>query len=231
MARHLSSAGFDVFRFDFAGVGDSPARTDGQSLGDGVVLDLQETMDHLEQTLGCEKFVVIGLCSGADNGMRAAEVDMRITGLALLDPTIDRTRKWYLHYVWRRISSWTFVKSVLTLQHPRIQEIFRPSTKPETGEKPELYQVAYADRSSIARCLEKLIDRQVRLFAAFTGSWRFIYNYPSQFYDVYSGIDFKDALNLTYRPEVDHCYLDSAHREKLLQDLTDWCNQFCDAKG
>lgn len=229
-ARYLADEGFDVFRFDFAGVGDSPARTDGQSLGEGVILDLQETMDHLESVVGYRKFVVIGLCSGADNGMRTAEIDDRIIGVAMLDPTIDRTMKWYLIRVWSLVSSWTFVRSILTFQHPRLRQLIRWNTgKSVSGEKPELYQVAYSDRQRIARCLGSLVDRRTRLFVAFTGSWGFIYNYPSQFYDVYNEIKFGDCLELTHRPEADHCYLDSAHRKTLLEDLAKWCANFREA--
>ncbi len=226
-ARRLAEAGFDVFRFDFAGVGDSPARSDGQSLGDGVVLDVQETMDYLEKTFGYRQFVVVGLCSGADNGMRAAEVDDRIVGLAMLDPTIDRTPRWYVHRVWSLVSSWPFVRSIITLQHPRLKALFsRGKDNAAAGEKPELYQVAYGDRASIAKCLRTLVARQTELYVAFTGSWSFIYNYDRQFYDVYPDIDFGDHLTLVRRPEADHCYLDSAHRQRLLDELADWCNRF-----
>lgn len=226
LARALAETGFDVFRFDFAGVGDSPIRTDGKSLAEGVILDVQETMDHLSETMGYETFVTIGLCSGADNGMRAAEVDPRIVGVAMFDPTIDRTAKWYLHKTWGRLSSWQYLRSLMSPRHRRWQRLLKGEAETQPEEKPELYQVTYSERADIAHCLQTLVDRSVRLFVTFTGSWEFIYNYHDQFRDVYSGIDFHRSLVLHYQPQANHRFLDSGHRQILVDNLIDWCAGF-----
>lgn len=228
LARRISDSGLDVFRFDFAGVGDSPARTDGRDLADGIITDVQETMDHLERTLGFRRFIVMGLCSGADNGMRAAERDDRIIGVAMFDPTIDRTARWYWEALKIRLQSFDRIKSMLTPRHPLIRRLLglaalERESGDGAGEQPELYQVTYADRASISQCLETLMARNVSLFVTFTGSWDFIYNYKSQFLDVYADVPFSDRLNLSFRPHADHSFLDHRHRKQLIDDLTDWC--------
>ena len=232
MARVIAASGMDTFRFDFAGVGDSPARGDGQSLANGVITDVRETMDHLAKTLGYRRFIVAGLCSGADNGMRAAEQDDRIVGVAMFDPTIDRTARWYWESIKKKLRSTEYLKSIVSLRHPILRRklgLAVPDSHTDSDdseEKPELYQVTYADRADITRCLDKLISREVSLFVTFTGSWDFIYNYESQFLDVYSGIGFADKLNLSFRPQADHCFLDREHRHYLMSDLITWCRQF-----
>ncbi len=228
LARRIAAEGFDVFRFDFAGVGDSPARTDGQDLSAGVLSDVRETLDHLERTLGHQRFIVMGLCSGADNGMRAAELDERIVGVALFDPTIDRTRRWFWEALKAKCRSADYLRSILTLRNPALRRRLGLSVPAlesgdGEGEQPELYQVTYADRPRITRCLQSLVDRKVHLFVTFTGSWDFIYNYETQFLDVYPGISFADRLDLSFRPDADHAFLDAGHRRRLIDDLTTWC--------
>ncbi len=231
LARRIADSGLDTFRFDFAGVGDSPARTDGQDLAGGILTDVQETMDHLEQTLGARRFIVMGLCSGADNGMRAAERDERIVGVVMFDPTIDRTTRWYWEALKMRLRSFERFKSMLTPKKPLFRRLLglKPlerELEDNVEERPELYQVSYADRASITQCLATLVARDVRLFVTFTGSWDFIYNYESQFLDVYSGIPFADRLNLSFRPQADHSFLDHQHRNALINDIKDWCRLF-----
>lgn len=230
LARRLADSGIDTFRFDFAGVGDSPTRTDGQDLASGIITDVRETMDHLETALGYRRFIVMGLCSGADNGMRAAEQDRRIVGVAMFDPTIDRTPRWYWVATLNRLRSADYLKSIITLRNPALRRRLGLSVAASEpgdgeGEQPELYQVTYADRPRITRCLETLVARDVSLFVTFTGSWDFIYNYASQFHDVYPGVPFGDRLRLSFRPDADHSFLDRRHRDGLIEDLADWCRQ------
>ena len=231
LARHIATGGVDAFRFDFAGVGDSPARTDGKNIADGVIADVRDTMDHLEKTMGYERFIVAGLCSGADNGMRAAEQDDRIVGVAMFDPTIDRTFRWYWESIKRKLNSSEYLKSIILLKHPLLRKkLGLSSDLPSNGEddieeRPELYQVAHADRASIAACLSSLISRDVELFVVFTGSWDFIYNYEMQFLDVYSGITFGEHLELYFMPDADHSFLDADRRKALVHDLTGWCQR------
>ena len=230
LARRISRSGLDTFRFDFAGVGDSPERTDGKGLAEGVITDVQETMDHLERTLGYRRFVVMGLCSGADNGMRAAEQDDRIVGVAMFDPTIDRTPRWYWEAIKVRLRSLEGLKTIITPRNKFLRRLLGLSGKAReagdgAGEQPELYQVTYADRASITQCLNTLMARDVKLFVTFTGSWDFIYNYESQFLDVYRSVPFADRLNLSFRPQADHSFLDARHRNTLFNDLADWCRQ------
>ncbi len=231
LGRSLADAGFDVFRFDFAGVGDSPNRTDGQSLADGVITDVEETLDHLQAVLGYRRFVLMGLCSGADNGMRAAEHDPRVVGVVMLDPTIDRTPRWYWERFYGWLSSWTFWKSMILFGHPKYRKLWdrlRGNEVEAQGSKPELYQVAYSDREDIKQCLSDLLDRNVQLFVVISGTWSFIYNYEKQFYDVYPELDFGDRLALFYRPGADHMYYDSEQRLWLMETVTQWMrSRFC----
>ncbi len=85
IARHLASLGFVALRFDFAGIGDSPRRRDRLPFGESAVRQTQEAMHHLTAKRGIERFVLMGLCSGAVFSYRMATIDPRVTGAVLIN--------------------------------------------------------------------------------------------------------------------------------------------------
>jgi pimeloyl-ACP methyl ester carboxylesterase len=86
LARRLASLGCVVLRFDYAGVGDSEARRDTRPRDEVVVSETREAMDLLQQTRGADRFVLMGLCSGAVNAFNTALVDPRAIGAVLINP-------------------------------------------------------------------------------------------------------------------------------------------------
>ena len=67
MARHFSRLGFDSFRFDLSGIGESNRRDDSLPRDQQQIDDIKLVMDSLENTHGKTQFVVMGICTGADN--------------------------------------------------------------------------------------------------------------------------------------------------------------------
>ena len=82
MARELASNGFAVLRFDFSGIGDSKASDNNIPFNERAVSETQEAMDHLGATRGIDRFILSGICSGADIAVKAACSDQRIVGIA-----------------------------------------------------------------------------------------------------------------------------------------------------
>ena len=85
LARQMANQGVSSIRFDLAGLGDSGPPTGSNHFMTQVVLDVQAAMNLVETMLGIRRFIVIGLCSGAANGMATAMVDPRIVGLLMFD--------------------------------------------------------------------------------------------------------------------------------------------------
>ncbi len=86
IARHLASMGFVVLRFDFSGQGDSDIRRDNLPFAKIAVDETEHAMHWLRTTRGRERFVLIGLCSGAAVALRAARDDARVVGAVLINP-------------------------------------------------------------------------------------------------------------------------------------------------
>jgi exosortase A-associated hydrolase 1 len=114
LARHLSSSGIPVMRFDFRGVGDSEGqRRDFDQREDEV----QSAVDYFCQSIpGMTGVVIWGLCDAASAALLYAYRDDRITGLALLNPwarTDSGIAKTYLrHYYLARIFDRTLWRKI-----------------------------------------------------------------------------------------------------------------------
>jgi pimeloyl-ACP methyl ester carboxylesterase len=106
-ANRFARLGFPVFRFDFAGLGDSGGHVPIQTLADlyasiqvgRYVEDTVAAMDFLQKTHGIRRVIAAGLCGGAITGLLAASRDARVIGLlglglpVMLDtPGVDSSR-------------------------------------------------------------------------------------------------------------------------------------------
>jgi hypothetical protein len=86
MARNLADLGFWVLRFDFSGIGDSVVRRDHLPFDRSAVLETREAMDHMRATSGVDRFILMGICSGAEVSYRTACRDERVVGAVLINP-------------------------------------------------------------------------------------------------------------------------------------------------
>jgi dienelactone hydrolase len=85
IARRLAADGFAVCRFDFSGVGDSPARSEVQPLSAVVQDEIAEAMNHLHGRTGSRRFVLLGFCSGGSNAFITACHDERVSGVLAIN--------------------------------------------------------------------------------------------------------------------------------------------------
>jgi alpha/beta superfamily hydrolase len=103
IARRLAESGYLSLRFDLAGIGDSGNRTDHLSLREGVLSDAKEAMDFLARQKGTGQFILIGICSGADNSLRVALNDVRVIGVVSIEPYYFSTPAYYFYFYRRRL--------------------------------------------------------------------------------------------------------------------------------
>ncbi len=85
VARKLARLGFPVLRFDLSGLGDSSVRRDHLPFEKSAVLETREAMDAMHREMGLDRFVLMGLCSGAIVSFQTALLDQRVVGTALLN--------------------------------------------------------------------------------------------------------------------------------------------------
>lgn len=81
IARKLADAGFHCFRFDFA----ETKVTGGKSRDEAVIDQIMGVFDAVCDKTKINQFVLIGMCSGAEDAFRTALRDERVVGLSLID--------------------------------------------------------------------------------------------------------------------------------------------------
>jgi len=85
LADRLASLGFRVLRFDFSGIGDSPTSDTSASFVDRSMDEARIVMDFASCKYEANRFVSIGLCSGADVSYGLARDDDRVAGAVLIN--------------------------------------------------------------------------------------------------------------------------------------------------
>ena len=104
IARAAAAVGISSCRFDFSGIGDSRSRTFDGTHEEREVSEVREVLETLQGRLDISRFVLCGLCSGADASLTTAEVDDRVVGIVQIDPLMFRTRSWYYNHYYQRIT-------------------------------------------------------------------------------------------------------------------------------
>jgi hypothetical protein len=88
MARRWARLGFRVLRFDSAGLGDSQATEvtpENRVYSDTAKLDSGRAKDFLARVRGAQRFVLMGLCSGAYVAFYSALADERVAAVVLMN--------------------------------------------------------------------------------------------------------------------------------------------------
>jgi alpha-beta hydrolase superfamily lysophospholipase len=95
LARGLAEVGCVAARFDHSGIGDSAVRRDGASFEQSSLAEAREAMDAVHESRGIDRFVLIGLCSGAVTAFDTAGVDDRVVGVVMINPQgFDLSPEW-----------------------------------------------------------------------------------------------------------------------------------------
>lgn len=220
MARALAALGFTVLRFDLSSKGDSTARPGKLSYAESVKTDVAEALDYLEQTRGIKRFVLLGLCSGADDAYRCGLTDERIDGVALLDGYAYRTAGFYLRYYLPRLASpakWlSFLKRSVGRKSGQSQ--------PDADLEGDIFGMAFPPKKEFAAGLRKLLERNTSLLIVYSAGWFEYYNYAGQFGDAFPDIAKHSKVRVEYFDRADHTYTIVADRKRLIDLVTGWAD-------
>ncbi len=218
MARRLADNGYATLRFDMAGVGDSDVLEGGLLYIERSRQDVIDAMDALAEEIDGERFVVMGLCTGAYNAFRAAVADERVVGCVLLDgysyPTI---RSRFMHYRTRifELDRWIgYIKRRFGLE----------TTAASSAVQGDLVvfenEVVPAER--FATELAQLVDRGVQMLLVYTGLGPLAFTYERQLHDAFPRIDLDGSAIVHFYRDADHTFTLPGHRARLLDDIDSW---------
>jgi pimeloyl-ACP methyl ester carboxylesterase len=230
LARALAGHGFRVLRFDLSSVGDSEVRRDELSLPESVVRDAQDAMDFLAGRTDVDRFVVIGLCEGAENTFRVTVRDPRVVGAALLDGFAYRTFGYYLRrYGGRALAPGSWWR-LITGESDFVRSLWRrskESTKLSSRDRPPAHE-RYPPPATALADLERLVARGVRLQFVYTGGgMRERYNYARQFWDMFPSLRGCSQIQVTYMSATDRTFTLVQHQDEVTDIVESWmCTTF-----
>jgi hypothetical protein len=212
LTRRLNASGYSTLRFDLSTLGDSSASAEFQSRPQQICADVADAMTLLGEQSGCRRFVLVGLCSGAENAHPVACSEARTAGAVFLDGYAYRTAGFMLrHYLPRlfRPSSW---RSFLTR---RARADVEPDDTPD-------FRHEYPERSGICADLSGMLDRGLKLSFIYSGGVSRYFNHRRQFRECFGRVAVHPAVSFDYLEDTDHTYTLDRDRGRLLDIIQDW---------
>ncbi|WP_407152782.1 alpha/beta fold hydrolase [Bradyrhizobium sp. ORS 86] len=226
MSRRLARAGFTVLRFDFSGLGDSATHRSKQPLLQSNFADIGSALSWLEKTQGISRFILVGLCSGADHAILYGFSDSRVIGSVLIDPYIPPTARYFVDYASRRlrdVRSWRNFRLHKSKLMRRLVERFSYGLYRENAPQHLAYQGLDA-RASLEEVYDAAVKASIKLLVICTGRHHAPrQTYREQFINAFSNVSFGGSLRLEFFQDADHTF-SSAQSRKDLEDLVvKWC--------
>lgn len=220
MAESLSRKGVSSFRFDLSGIGESLPSGSTFDSTRRAVEEARQAIDLMQDRYGLKRFILFGLCGGADDAVNIALTDRRVKGIVMLDGCGFRTNGYHVHRFFKRQLPALFQPKKLSRQ---CRGIFgRPKHKSPSSLAPGSDIREFSDRQTTQTQIQSLIDRGTSMMMFYTGGVHDYYNHGSQFEQMFPGLKTFDRLSVHYRPQWDHVLYLPEDREQLIDEITRW---------
>lgn len=222
LARQLASQGFTTLRIDLAGKGDSRTRDSRTSNRESVAMDWAAIKTALASSVSADQtFVLMGLCSGADNAVKLALDDAQVRGVILLDPLCPRDKQFYLRRALQKLFSPMVLMQLLGYLAGKIKGLFN---REAVDASPQSNLRDAPTDEELVQALLALERREGSVLAIFTSYAYGYYNQAGQLGKVLS-LSGSDFCREFHWPEMSHLYALQSHREKLIATISSWMTE------
>jgi hypothetical protein len=179
LARVLAEEGLASLRFDHSGIGDSRPRGGGISFARAACDETRQAMDLLAASCGARSFVLAGICSGADNALRAASQDQRVAGAVLIEAYTVPGRGFLVYSYRDKILSLRSWWRLLRGKSELLNEVApaRPETRAEPPPEEPRPETVLPSRAALVADVGRLVERGVRLCLVYAETSPAYYNY------------------------------------------------------
>ncbi len=228
LARRVAERGITSLRLDLSGIGDSRSVPGALSFRESAVADARTAMDWVTSETGARRFVLVGLCSGANNALATAVADERVVGIVALDPPAYGTRAAHVRNVVARLRSlggpraaaaWG-ASAALRRMRRHLGALRRPTAAPversEASGAPPLAE--YREQ------LGALVDRGVAILAVFSGGLGARYNHEDQLFELLP--ELRGRVDRAWFADANHTFTELAAQAELVSTVARWLERF-----
>lgn len=238
IARRLAARGVPTLRFDLPGIGDSGMLGTAGSTVDDALAAVTAALDELGRLETASRFVVFGLCSGADLAFMSASMDPRIAGVVLIDPNrifptwksrlIQMLRPALRPSVWYRAATGRYglVRRLLDRLRPAPED---PSRNAGAGPGGTALPSPAEIHGQVRAALASFVERGVQMLYIVTRHYRDEYVYARQFHDAFPGIELDAHVRVEIMPDAHHTFTTESSREGLEETVEGWIVETFDA--
>jgi hypothetical protein len=213
----MAALGFPVLRFDFSGIGDSGGRTDDLSLWATRIAEVKEGMDQLGSAARVDRFVLVGLCSGATISFRTAGRDSRVRGAILINPRFGlQTNDDDLG---AQIAWWKALSNIP--RHENLSAILQSPLGSFVGTG-----ILPADLEHFGTDLRRIVDRGVRLFYIFGASDPGLDEMHFLLGNDIGELTCCGQVRLDILPQTNHTFSLPFNQERLIKTIENWARPF-----
>lgn len=234
IARQLERSGFHVLRFDVWGIGDSQDHA-GETKGT-FVDDTLEAFEVLNQRLGATRFMLMGICMGAQIALEVASRDSRVESLALVEGIYVKSARYHLS----RILSPRKWKRVFTGESQMVKRLRRkllkhsgndsdnrqPATESKGSATGNGNLTSFLDQNRNKNMKEKLgilLERGTKIILIFRDGNEIAYNYRLRKEgDEIFAVGLPRGLDVMFVKFADHTFTPLLSQDLLLKAIMRW---------
>ncbi|HET6554402.1 MAG TPA: alpha/beta hydrolase [Dyella sp.] len=214
LTRQLNALGYPTLRFDMSTIGDSGAAGESRSRNQQVSADVDDAMALLAQHAGCKRFVLVGLCSGAEkahNVAREPRSHEKLAGAIFLDNFAYRTLGFRVRHYLPRVFDARCWKRWLARK-----------AKEQAGAEAPVFGVAPLPQEVVRGDLRSMVARGLKLNLIYSGGIHMHFNHHRQFRECFGHVMDDPAVSTRYLKETDHTYVLTGDRQRLIDHIGEW---------
>lgn len=224
LCRSLAQHGFVSARIDVSGKGDTPRRRSVEAM-ESLLLDFDICCQALQQNSSVTRFIVIGLCSGADDAYWIASQRKTVSGIAMLDGYAARTWRYYLRHYSSRLfhaAPWIRIPGRLNARLMRLLE-----TKKSDEDLVQMRDIRNLPTVKVARShFASMSTHLESCLFVFTSASHSYYNYEGQLQEKFPTLAPSRGVQEEYIPAARHTYPLAEHRKWVVDTICKWSSSF-----
>lgn len=230
LARTAAAKGLTAIRFDLPGLGDSGFTSSRLSHEDQTRAAIEDAMALLAATpFAPERFLIAGLCSGADAGFQMAQNDPRIVGLFMMEPYYFPNRFSRMFRTLRRVREYGLRRAVIRIAQ-KLGIAGAPHASNESSALPlpapeETVRQAPSP-ARFAHDLEVLLKRGVNIRLVYANTLMGRYDLRHHHHHIFSRLGQPAHFAVEMVPHTDHVFTRIEARRHLIRGMAAWLQHF-----